>query len=88
VKNPTTRLSSYNQNGVAGTGKNQDQGQNSRAGIANLIGHGKHHASQDKMNQRSGFPFRELEKGNHQSSKASDRYHIKECCHLSNDTNP
>jgi hypothetical protein len=28
-----------------------------------------------------------LEKGNHQSDKASDRYHIKECCHLSNDTN-
>jgi hypothetical protein len=29
-----------------------------------------------------------LEKGNYQSSKASDRYHVKECCHLSNDTNP
>ena len=55
--------------------------------IADLIGDRKYNAGQNKMNQRSRFPIRELEKRNHQSYKTGDRYYIKKCRHLFCDTN-
>lgn len=79
-------LSSCNQNGVRYAGENHDQCQNRRAAIPDLIGYGEHNASQNEMHQCSGFPFRELEKSNHQSYEAGHRYNIKKSRHLFKDT--
>jgi hypothetical protein len=86
-KNPNNGLSSGNQNGVCPAGKNQDKRQNQRTFIADLIGHSKHHASQNKVHQCTGIAIRELKKCNYQPHEASHCYYVKKCRHLLINTN-
>ena len=82
VEDATTALFSRNQSSICGAGEDKNQGQDRRAVIAHLIGHRKDNTGQDKMHQCSRFPICKLEKGNHQSDKTGDGYHIKKCRHL------
>nr|WP_160306671.1 MULTISPECIES: hypothetical protein [Bradyrhizobium] len=61
--------------------RNQNQRQNGRAGVADLVRDREHHADQDEVDQCPGLPLGELEERDHQSNKARHRHDIEKGCH-------